>query len=184
LKRPVVVGHSQSASIAYRFAKRDPSRVSALVLLSPVGHDGVKLLPLYKFLTPKFGRRLLPSLSTRLAIRLTLHRVYGRLRRFSERDIDEYYAPCQFAEFPIAQRDSLHAFDWHQPVVGRLDIPTLLMHGSKDHLVRGGSIRDYERAIPGIQVAEIPDAGHIIPEEADGVVNETLIPFLRGLARS
>jgi pimeloyl-ACP methyl ester carboxylesterase len=184
LKAPVVVGHSQAASIAYRYAKRNPSRLGGLVLLSPVGHNGVKLLWLYKLLTPKLARAALPSLCTRLAIRLTLRRVYGKLRDFSSRDVDEYYAPCQFPEFPIAQRDSLHAFDWRVPVDGKLDLPALLMHGTNDHLVRGDSIADYEKAIPGIETVVISGAGHIIPEEADEHVNSALIPFLRRIRGS
>lgn len=183
LTKPVVVGHSQSASIAYRFAKRDPSKLSAIVLLSPVGHDGVKLLWLYKLVTPKFMRRVLPSLCTRTAIRITLMRVYGKLRHFSERDVAEFQSPCHFPEFSIAQRDSLHAFDWRQPLNGPLNLPALLMHGTDDHLVRGDSVSDYESAIPGLTAIEIAGAGHIIPEEADGEVNANLIPFLQGLAR-
>ncbi len=182
LEKPVVIGHSQSASIAYRFAKRDPTKLRGIVLLSPVGHDGVKYLRLYKLLTPAFLRGILPSLCTREAIKITLRRVYGRLRHFSERDVDEFHSPCHFPEFPIAQRDSLHAFDWRQPVEGRLEISALLMHGTDDHLVRSGSISDYETGIPGIKAIKVVGAGHIIPEEADGEVNANLIPFLRGLA--
>lgn len=184
LKRPVLVGHSQSASIAYRFAKKNPSRISALVLVSPVGHAGVKLLWLYKLLTPKLLREVLPSLCTRTAIRITLRRVYGKLRRFSERDVLEFQSPCHFPEFPIAQRDSLHAFDWKQPVTGRLDLPALIVHGSADHLVRGDTIADYSRAIPGAEVVEIAGAGHIVPEEADEQVNAALLAFLRRIRGS
>jgi Predicted hydrolases or acyltransferases (alpha/beta hydrolase superfamily) len=184
LERPVIAGHSESASIAFRFAKEHRAKVKGLVLLSPVGHAGVKLLWLYKFLTPRFARRLLPSLCTRTAIRITLHRVYGKLRRFSERDVEEFHAPCQFREFPIAQRDALHAFDWNRPVVGPLHVPTLLMHGTDDHLVRGDSISDYEKAIPGIEVVAIDGAGHIIPEEADEQVNSALLAFLRRIGSS
>ena len=179
LDRPVIIGHSQSASIAFRFARRDPARVRALVLLSPVGHAGVKLLGLYKLLTPSFVRPLLPFFCTRTAIRITLHRVYGKLRRFDSRDVAEFHAPCQFREFAIAQRDSLHGFDWRQPVTGPVDVPTLLMHGTDDHLVRGDSISDYARAIPRLEVIAIEGAGHIIPEEADEQVNSALVRFLK-----
>lgn len=178
LEKPVAVGHSQSASILYRFANKYPERLSGIALLSPVGHNGVKLLWLYKLLTPGFIRGLLPSLCTRMAIRLTLRRVYGKLRDFSERDVDEFHAPCQFAEFPIAQRDSLHAFDWRQPVAGTLDVPALVMHGTDDHLVKGHSMTDFERAMPGLEAVQISGAGHIIPEEADEEVNEALLRFL------
>lgn len=179
LEKPVVVGHSQSASVAFRYAKRYPTKLSGIALISPVGHNGVKLLWLYKLLTPRFIRRALPSLCTRTAIRITLWRVYGKLRNFSHRDVDEFHAPCQFPEFSIAQRDSLHAFDWRRPVTGTLNMPALVMHGSDDHLVRGQSITDFERAIPGAEAVEIPGGGHIIPEEADRQVNEALVRFLR-----
>lgn len=184
LDRPVLVGHSQSASIAYRFAKKNPSRVAGLVLVSPVGHAGVKLLWLYKALTPKILRRLLPSLCTRIAIRITLRRVYGKLHRFSERDVLEFQSPCHFPEFPIAQRDSLHAFDWSQPVRGPLHVPALVLHGTADHLVRGDTLGDYTSAIPGAEAVEIPGAGHIVPEEADEQVNAALIAFLRRIRDS
>jgi len=182
LERPVLVGHSQSASIAYRFANKNPSAARGLVLVSPVGHAGVKLLWLYKILTPKSLRKTLPSMCTRIAIRITLRRVYGKLRKFSERDVDEFYAPCQFPDFPIAQRDSLHAFDWREPITGRLDLPALLIHGTHDHLVRGDTISDFEHAIPGIELVEIHGAGHIVPEEADEQVNEAVVAFLRRIA--
>jgi pimeloyl-ACP methyl ester carboxylesterase len=184
LERPILVGHSQSASIAFRYAKQNPAKVRALVLVSPVGHDGVKFLRLYKSLTPGFLRPILPSLCTRTAIRVTLHRVYGKLRRFSERDVQEFHAPCQFREFAIAQRDSLHAFDWRQPVTGPVVLPALLIRGTDDHLVRGDSISDYERAIPGIEVIAIRGAGHIVPEEADRQVNSALVAFLQRMTTS
>ena len=184
LERPVIVGHSQSASIAYRFAKKNSARMRALVLVSPVGHAGVKLLWLYKLLTPGFLRGVLPTLCTRTAIRITLRRVYGSLRRFTPRDVLEFQSPCQFREFAIAQRDSLHAFDWSEPVTGRLDVPTLILHGTDDHLVRGDTIADYKRAIPDIEAVEIAGAGHIVPEEADEEVNAALIAFLRRIRRS
>lgn len=184
LRRPVLVGHSQSASVAYRFARKNPSRVGALVLVSPVGHAGVRLLWFYRLLTPGFLRPALPSLCTRLAIRITLRRVYGKLRRFSERDVLEFQSPCHFPEFPIAQRDSLHAFDWSQPVRGPVQVPALVVHGTADHLVRGDTIGDYTRAIPGAEVVEIAGAGHIVPEEADEQVNAALIAFLQRIRDS
>ncbi len=179
LDKPVLVGHSQSASIAYRFAKRNPSRLRGLVLLSPVGHSGIKLLWLYKLLTPKIIRGILPSLCTRLAIRITLRRVYGKLRKFSDRDVGEFHSPCYFPNFSIAQRDSLHAFDWKQPVEGRLDLPAMVVHGTDDHLVRGETLTDFEDAIPNIEAVVIEGAGHIVPEEADEQVNAALTRFLR-----
>lgn len=184
LRRPAMVGHSQAASILFRFAERNPERVGAMVLVSPVGHAGVKLLRLYKLLTPRFVRRFLPSLCTRATIELALRRAYGKRGRFSERDVEEFLAPSQFREFAIAQRDALHAFDWKQPLKRKVDVPALLIVGSEDHLVDASdAVFTFQRAIPGLQVRRLEGAGHIIPEEAAEEVNEFLVTFLRGSLR-
>jgi pimeloyl-ACP methyl ester carboxylesterase len=179
LERPVLVGHSLGASLAFRFVRRHPGRVRALVLVSPVGHAGVRMLWLYKMLTPRFVRRFLPALDARRITRLALRRAYGKPRAFTDAEVDEYHAPSQFPEFAIAQRDLLHGFEWNEPVDGTIGLPVLVIHGSRDHLVGNAAIAAYRRAIPDAEEMEIPEAGHIIPEEAAGEFNAALIGFLR-----
>ena len=179
LDLPVIVGHSLGASIAFRFVRRYPGRARALVLVSPVGHAGVRMLWLYKMLTPRFARRFLPALDARRITRLALRRAYGKPGAFTDAEVNEYYAPSQFPEFAIAQRDLLHGFEWHEPVEGAVGLPVLLIHGSRDHLVTSAATAAYRRAIPDIEVKELPEAGHIIPEEAADEFNGALIGFLR-----
>jgi 2-hydroxymuconate-semialdehyde hydrolase len=179
LERPVIVGHSLGASIAFRFVRRHPGQVRALVLVSPVGHAGVRMLWLYKLLTPRFVRRFLPALDARRITRLALRRAYGKPRALTDAEVDEYYAPSQFPEFAIAQRDLLHGFEWNERVEGAIGLPVLLIHGSRDHLVRNAAIAAYRRAIPDIEVREIPEAGHVVPEEVSDDFNAALIGFLR-----
>lgn len=181
LDRPVVVGHSLAASIAYRFARKHPGRVRAVILVSPVGHAGVKLLWLFKAMTPRFLRRAVPAIAGRIFVTAALRRSYGRLRRFTDADVDEYCAPTQFPEFAIAQRDMLHAFDWSEPVEGGVDVPILLISGEADHMVGKREIAAYVAKNPHMEVTTIPGAGHIVPEEAPEQVNAVLIGFLRRL---
>ena len=179
LDRPVIVGHSLGATLAFRFARQHPARVRAIVLVSPVGHAGVPLLWLYRLLTPRMVRRLLPLLDARRVTRLALRRAYGKRRAFTEKEVDEYSAPSQFPEFAICQRDLLHGFDWIESVRGPVDVPVLLIHGTRDHLVASGAVVEYRRALPHIEVREIPEAGHVVPEEAPDEFNAALIGFLR-----
>ena len=181
LKGPVIIGHSVAASIAYRFARRQPGRVKAIVLISPVGHAGVKLLWLFRAMTPRFLRRAVPMLANRFFVTAALRRGYGRLRKFTREDVNEYCAPAQYREFAIAQRDLLHAFDWSEPVEGPVDVPVLLISGTEDHMVGPAKIEAYRAKVPQLRVKLIAGAGHIVPEEAPDEVNVAVIDFLRGL---
>jgi len=181
LSRPTLVGHSLAASLSYRFARNTPERVTSIVLISPVGHAGVPHLGLYRRATPRFLRRVMPALCRRKLIEIALRRVYAGSSEFTEQDVDEYWAPSQFREFAIAQRDILHAFDWHDAVEGVVRVPTLLILGSKDHLVGKDVIVTYGKAIPGLEAQVIEGAGHAIPEQSPDAVNAALIRFLRSI---
>ncbi len=178
-----VAGHSMGGSVAMRFALAYPERVSHLGLLSPVGYHGVPLLALYRLLTPAFARPLLPVLATRLAIRIALRRVFGaRGPSFPESDVDQYWAPTQFPAFSIAQRDSFHAYDWIDvdPDASPLpSMPALLVYGGADRLLKPGYLARYRALLPRLKVLSIPDACHIVHEEAAGTVNEELVRLFR-----
>jgi len=179
LERAALAGHSLAASLAYRFARRNVARVSSIVMMSPVGHAGLPHLGLYRLLTPRALRRLTPALCRRQLIEIALRRVYAGSNEFTEQEVDEYWAPSQFREFAIAQRDILHAFNWHEPVEGILSIPALLILGGKDHLVGTDAIATYGKAIPDLEVRVVEGAGHAVPEQSADAVNSALIRFLR-----
>ena len=182
LDRPAMIGHSMGGSLLFHFAARYPDRVSCLALLSPVGLSGARTMWLYRLLTPRFLIPLLRRFQPRLAVRVVLARVYGKRGRCTEEDVDQYWAPTQFPESSDALRDLLHAYDWNALKHRRLDpvrIPAIGIWGSRDHLMPRGGMDLYERLIPGIELHEIADAGHVVPEETPDEVNQALVAFLR-----
>jgi pimeloyl-ACP methyl ester carboxylesterase len=184
LERPALVGHSMGGTLVYHFVSRHPGRACALVLLSPVGMSGVRLMWLYRSLTPSFLRPLLRRMRPRLVVKVALKRVYGRRGSFTEEDVDQYWAPTQFPDCSLALRDLLHSYDWSAARTRELPtvhLPALGMWGSRDHLQPHDGLDLYKRLVPGIVLRRIEGAGHIIPEETPDEVNEAVIAFLRGL---
>ncbi len=182
LDRPGLVGHSMGGSLLYHFVARYPGRANSLALLSPVGLSGVGPMWLYRLLTPRFLVPVLRRFVPRFAVRIALARVYGKRGCCTEEDVDQYWAPTQFPESSDALRDLLHAYDWNAARHRRLDpvrIPAIGIWGSRDHLMPRREIELYERLIPGIELIEIADAGHVVPEETSEEVNAALISFFR-----
>lgn len=183
LDRPALVGHSMGATLLYHFVCSHPERARALALLSPVGLSGVPLMWLYRSLTPSFLKPLIRRLRPRTVVKVALMRVYGRRGKFSEEDVDQYWAQTQFPESSLALTQLLHSYDWRAARTRKLPavhLPALGMWGSRDHLIPADGLELYKRLIPGIVLCEIEEAGHVIPEETPEEVNEAVIALLRG----
>ena len=182
LDRPALAGHSLGGSLIYHFAGKYPERVRCLGLIAPAGLTGVPRMRLYQFLTPSVLLPLFRRLRSRVIVKAALRRVYGKRGHFSDRDVEEYFAPTQFPEYGPAIRDALHSYDWRAsehrnlPVV---DLPAIGIWGSLDHMMPKNGMEIYRRLVPNIVVREVPDAGHVIPEEAPDEVNEALLSLLQ-----
>jgi pimeloyl-ACP methyl ester carboxylesterase len=183
LAQPAIAGHSLGGSLVYHFVSRYPERARCVALLSPVGLSGVMLMWLYRFLTPAALAPMLRQINPRLIVLLALKRVYGKRGHFTQRDVAEYLAPSQFAEFSLAMRAVLHNYDWNAAAHRKLatvNLPAIGVWGTLDHLMPRDGLALYVRLVPRIVLRAIQDAGHIITEETPDEVNEALITLLRG----
>jgi len=184
LERPALAGHSLGGSLIYHFAAKYRDRARCLGLLSPVGLSGVRLMRLYRALTPRLLTPLLQQIKPRLIVKLALMRVYGKRGHVTERVVEEFLAPSQFPEFSLAMRQLLHHYDWNAAKNRRLaavDLPAVGVWGSLDHLMPEDGMGIYTQVIPRIVLSAIPDAGHLITEETPQEVNESLIALLKQL---
>lgn len=177
----ILGGHSLGAAMAARAAETMPDRIRALVLISPIGTHGVPWLRFFRLITTRKLRRLLPRLVTRSLIWLLLVIGYGRFRAPPPRDVDEYWAPSQFPEFTWAMSDLLHDLDWGEATpfsFGRVRVPTLVVHGVRDHLVRRTRVIEEARKWAHVRVVPIEAAGHIITDDAPDLVTRAILDFL------
>jgi pimeloyl-ACP methyl ester carboxylesterase len=94
LERTAVVAQSMGGRIALELARRH--RVTKLALFGPVGFGDVSpardLVPFLPAIPGSLAALLVP----RELVELVQRRVYGKIGWFTDRDVDEYWAPTQF----------------------------------------------------------------------------------------
>ena len=171
-----VCGLSMGAALGAQVAASSPQLVRGLVMVSPVGFSGVRGLTMIRMATPKIITPFLPRITGRWLIEDLLHIVNGRLRVITDRDVEEYWAPTQFPEFPIAMRHLLHEFAWNASFVPP-PVPCLLISGTRDRFVSRASLDLYCRSMPQMPHIEVKDAGHVIYDEAAPIVDEAILSF-------
>jgi pimeloyl-ACP methyl ester carboxylesterase len=173
-----VCGLSMGAGLGAQVAVASPHLVRGVVMVSPVGFSGVRGLTLAKLGTPSVITPFLPRITGRWLIEAILHMVNGRLRAITDRDIEEYWAPSQFPEFPIAMRHLLHEFTWDAPFIPP-PVPCLFMSGTQDRILTRATLDALSQRMPQMTHIEVKDAGHVIYDEAAPIVNEAILSFLR-----
>lgn len=172
----MLAGLSMGSALAAHYAFLEPRRVQGLVMVSPVGFSGITGLRLLRIVTPAPIAPIAPRIASRSLVRALLRTVNGKLRRITERDVDEYWAPTQFPEFTRAMRQLLHEFNWRVPFVP-LPVPTLLISGTHDRLMLSRHAERYTRAMPLMEHIVVQDAGHVVYDEAAPVVNAAMTEF-------
>jgi 3-oxoadipate enol-lactonase len=150
--RCVLAGESMGTTVAVLAALRNPDRFSGLVLVagSPVWRR-ISLVPFLVNLC--------------LAYRATL-RVFITLA-VPERDVRRYVRRWGLSILkqarPAAARAlirSLLGVDLRSRL-GEIDVPTLVIHGTRDPIVLPRDGRALAAAVPGSQLVMLPGAGHI-----------------------
>jgi pimeloyl-ACP methyl ester carboxylesterase len=176
-----VCGLSMGAALGAQVAASSPHLVRGVVMASPVGFFGVPGLTLVRMATPDPVTPLLPRLTGRWLIEGILHVVNGRLREITDRDVEEYLAPSQFPEFPIAMRHLLHQFTWDAPF-NPPSMPCLLLSGTRDRFVSREGLDVLCRSMPEMTHIKVKDAGHVIYDEAAPIVNDAMLSFFGNIS--
>ncbi|MEU7909226.1 alpha/beta hydrolase [Actinoplanes sp. NPDC049118] len=177
-----VVGVSLGGMIAQTLAGRHPDRVRTLTSMSstPVAHVGrphPRVLP--ALLTP-------PARTREAAARRLLHifRVIGSpqyaldenaIREAAERGFDVAHDP----DGVLRQLAAIMSAADRRPMLRRLRMPALVVHGAADPLVRLAGGLATARAIPGAKLVVFPGMGHDLPAALQPAVADEITALAR-----
>jgi len=181
LERSSLVAQSMGARIALEVARRTGDRVTRLALFGPVGFGDIGQRRAYAPFVPVLPGALPSLLVTRRMVEIVQRRVHGKLGWFSERDIDEYWAPTQFPDVLRAQLQMLREFDWEPHEAGSLrgmHVPTLVVFGTLDRTVRPSRAQGLVSAMDRGRLEWIEEGGHVVMEEVPDRINRMLVEFL------
>lgn len=182
LEQAAVVAQSMGGRIALELARRAAGRVTRLVLFGPVGFGDISPARAYVPFVPPLPGALLATLIPRRLVDVIQRRVYGKLGWFTERDIDEYWAPTQFPDVVAAQMQMLKEFDWaphEEQALAAFATPTLVVFGTRDLTVRPVHAARLVAAMPHARLQWIEEGGHTVMEEVPHDVNAMIVSFLR-----
>jgi pimeloyl-ACP methyl ester carboxylesterase len=164
-----VVGASMGGMIAQLIAIHHPERVLSLTsIMSTVGGPNVVQAE------PAIGAVLLapPGRTREEQVEQSLANrrlVFGtgmpfnehRTRRKAERAVDR----CFYPDGGMRQLAAIFAAQDRTAGLGKLTIPTMVIHGENDPLVPPANGRQTAAALPGAGLIMVPGMGHALPEQ-------------------
>jgi pimeloyl-ACP methyl ester carboxylesterase len=179
LERTAVVAQSMGGRIALELARRH--RVTKLALFGPVGFGDVSpardLVPFLPAIPGSLAALLVP----RELVELVQRRVYGKIGWFTDRDVDEYWAPTQFPAVVQASLQMLREFDWRRlrpDTLAQISTPTLVVFGTLDGTVKPVNAEQLVKELPHGRLEWIEGGGHVVMEEVPEAADRLLLGFL------
>ena len=179
-RKASLIGNSMGGKLAWQFAADHPDRVDKLVLISPDGFAS----PGFEYgKEPKVPvvARVLPYTLPTFLLRMNLKPAYGDPARLTEDTVRRYrdlmLAPG--VRQALLDRTEQVRLQPPEPMLRRIQAPTLLVWGEKDALIPFSNAADYLKVLPHARLVSFPGLGHV-PQEEDPA--RSLVPVAAFLA--
>jgi haloalkane dehalogenase len=196
LRDLTLVVHGWGGPVGLGVAQSDPRRVRALVVMNSFafvpGSDGDGLRPgalIRLARVPVLGEGLVQGLAVlhRVAIPRGLAREDRRDRRVIrgyrvvQASWEERAGALAFPRLlpPDAPEEVLRRLEAQDRYLREFRGPTLLLWGLRDRAFGPAVLAAWRERVPHARVVEIPDAGHLLPEDAHEEVTAHIRAFLR-----
>lgn len=179
LARVHLVGSSMGGRIAWSFAAAQPARVGRLVLMAP---DGFASPGLDYNRPPRVPllMQALPYTLPRFMVRGGMAPAYADPAALTDALVERYHAMlvAPGVRRAILDRMAQHILVPPEPLLARIQAPTLLLWGAQDRMVPVTNAEDYLRVMPDARRLVLEGVGHVPMEEAPAEVVRALLDFL------
>ena len=188
VERAVWVAHSWAGAVALAAAETTPERVAGLVMVSSVGpgtpvawDDRMLAAPVVGDVVAAatvagielvLGRRRVRDLAERRLVGRP-HDAVVALTRLTGGPAEGGHEPV-WRSFVAEQRALVDELEALGPGLADIRIPTVVVHGSSDHMVPPAAAERLHAAIPGASLRLIPGAGHLLPHDRPRAVAEAV----------
>jgi pimeloyl-ACP methyl ester carboxylesterase len=165
--RATLIGNSMGGRIAWQFTAAHPQRVERLVLISPDG-----------FASPGFeyGRapeipatlRLMRHVLPKSLLRMNLRVAYADPAALTDEAVQRYHDLMRVPGNRDALLDRMAQLVLvrPEPLLERIEAPTLLLWGEQDAMIPFSLSDDYLAVMPDARLVSFPELGHVPHEEA------------------
>jgi pimeloyl-ACP methyl ester carboxylesterase len=177
-------GHSMGGQVAQRTALRHPERVRSLTSSASLPGDASRLSAAQYVrmgLVARLARMKYPEgRDGDLALAVAVMRaIASAAYPLDEQEVRAMAARDQVSGVRDTAAQSRQAgAKWHGGRLSQLRVPTLVMHGSDDPLLRPAAARRTAQAISGARLVILPGVGHYLPAE----IYPQLVGEVRSLA--
>lgn len=171
----VLVGNSMGGGVAWNYTLQHPDRVEGLVLVDAAGwpqqrSDGRDGPFIFKVLRHPVGRFLIKDLDTTAMTRAGLRDAFAPKPDMVDDAMVARYV--EMSRAPGHKDIILGLMGGYDPAdaasrekLGKIAVPTLIVHGDTDKLIPVGHAALFGAAIPGSTVIIYPKVGHVPMEQ-------------------
>ncbi|WP_419992561.1 alpha/beta fold hydrolase [Streptomyces boninensis] len=182
-------GQSLGGAVAQRIALRHPSRVRTLTSMSAIPGDAagigtlkyIRTGTLSKFARLKFPDTREGAVEANVAVARLLA---SRNRPFDEaaaREVAERVADAGVYDAEAQSRQI--GAQWSGPKITEITVPTLVLHGADDPLIKPAGGKRTAARIPGARLNVLAGVGHDLPDRAWQDIADAIRELAEGYAR-
>ncbi|MGL4611327.1 MAG: alpha/beta fold hydrolase, partial [Trueperaceae bacterium] len=188
LKKFSLVAFSMGGAMALGYALEHQTQVQKLVLIDSYGLGRTVHVPTLPYLTlhmPVLTRLIWKLLGVPKLLELSLkYLVFGNAKRVTPDLLLEVQRQLELKDLQRASTRWLQSevgllrLKTRHKHLGALNVPTLLLHGSRDIIIPAWRSQRAARSIPKAQLNILRGYGHWTPREAPNEVLENVLRFL------
>lgn len=181
VKQPAVVcGLSMGGYVALSLARNHPNRLAGLILAATrAGADSAEGKTNREKLAARVRENGIQPVIEAMLPKMLSPRTYDTNPALVEqvRGIMEETSPEGAVAALLGMRDRPDS----TPLLGRLDLPALIVHGADDQIIPVAEAEAMHAAIKGSRLEILPNAGHLLNMEQAGLFNQAVQEFLESI---